>query len=183
MPDINKETKAKFEQVLTSLEQDLKSIHTGRAHPGVVEDIKVNHYNSVLPLKQLASISAASAHEIVITPWDPGALQPIETALREAGRNFNPQNDGTVIRISLPPLSGERRQELIKLVTRQAEQARIGLRTIRDQVWRQVKQAQKDGALTEDDRYRLERELNDLIADFNKQVEQLTERKRQAIEA
>lgn len=182
MADFIKETENQFKQIITNFENELKAIHTGRAHTGLVEDIKVNHYNALMPLKQVASIAAPGPQEILIRPWDPGALQPIETALREAGRNLNPVNDGTVIRVILPPLSGERRQELLKLVSRQAESARVGLRATREETWRQVKEAEKESKLTQDDRYRLEKELNELIARYNRTVEQLFLAKQQSIE-
>lgn len=177
------EAESKFKEIIANFEGELKTIHTGRAHSGLVEDIKVNHYNSLLPLKQLASISIPSPQELLIRPFDEGALVPIETALREAGRNFNPTNDGTLIRVSLPPLSGERRLQLLKLVARQAESTRIALRNIREEIWRQVKQSQRQGKLTEDDKYRLEKELNDLIGQYNQKIDDLAQAKRQSIES
>lgn len=179
--DITKDTRAQFEQVIKVFEQGLKTIHTGLAHAGLVEDIKVNQYNSQMPLKQLATVSTPAPNEIIIRPWDAGSLQPIETALAEQGRNFNPANDGAVIRINLPPLSAERRQELAKLVSRQGEEAKVGLRTYRAQTWREVVQKAKSGALTEDDQDRLEQELNKLIRDFNSRIDDLTDLKQKAI--
>lgn len=176
-----KDTENKFKQIIQSFEDELKAIHTGRAHSGLVEDIKVSHYNSLMPLKQVASISIDGPQTIVIAPWDPGALVPIETAIREAGRNLNPSSDGSVIRVILPPLSGERREELIRLLNRQAESARVGLRNIREETWRQVKDDEKSAKITEDDRYRLEKELNSLITAYNQKVEALMQSKQQSI--
>lgn len=182
MADFIKDTESQFKQIITNFEDELKAIHTGRAHAGLVEDLKVNHYNSVMALKQVASISIDGPQTLVIRPWDPGALQPIETAIREAGRSLNPSSDGVAVRVVLPPLSSERRQELFKLVTRQAEAARIGLRNSREEQLRTIKDDEKKGSVTQDDRYRYEKELNELITRYNKNIEDLVDKKQKSIE-
>jgi ribosome recycling factor len=181
LDQIIKSSKPKMDSVITDFEADLKSIHTGRASAALVEDVKVNHYNSLMPLKQVASIATPSATQIVITPWDKGALNPIETAIKESGLNLNPVNDGSVVRISLPPMSEERRQELVKLIKQKAEAARISIRNVREEAWKQVQKEEKDGTLTEDDRYAGEKDLNKVVTDYNTKIQDITDRKEKEI--
>ena len=178
---IIKQSRPKMDRVVEAFFDDLKGIHTGRASAALVEDIKVSHYNAMIPLKQIASISAPHANLIVISPWDKGALQPIETAIKESGMQINPVNDGANIRISLPPMSEERRKELVKLIHQKAEEAKIALRNIREDSWRQIQKEEKQGIITEDDRYRGESELNKIIAEYNKKVEEIIKKKEQEI--
>lgn len=182
MDDISKRLDTKFKEILADFEAQLKTIHTGKAHSGLVEEIKVNQYNNLLPLKQLATISISSPQEIMVRPWDAGTLQPIETALRESGRNLQVISDGSIVRIILPPMSGERRQELLKLVSRQAEAAKVALRSFREHIWQDIKNMEKHGQITQDDRYRFEEEINRLIAEYNKKIEGLVLQKQASIE-
>jgi ribosome recycling factor len=174
---IMKNIQPKMDSVINNFQTDLKSIHTGRASSSLVEDIKVNHYNSLISLKEIASIATPSATLIIITPWDKGALQPIETAIREAGLNVNPQNDGSVIRLLLPPMSQERREELARLVKQKAESARIAIRTIREEAWKNIQKEEKDGEITEDDLYAGEKDLQALVAKMNQMIEENYKRK------
>lgn len=176
-----KDTRPKMEGVLDHFMQDLHGIHTGHASSALVEEIKVNHYNSALPIKQMATITVPEASMIVITPWDKGALQPIETAIKESGLQINPVNDGQAIRLLLPAMSEERRKELVKLINHKAEEARIAIRTIREEAWKEVQRLEKNNQITQDDRYRGEEELNKLIADMNKKIEDLATRKEEEI--
>lgn len=162
--------KSKMDQVISHFQGELKSLHAGRASAGLVEDLPVSHYNSTMPIKQLASITIPDAASICITPWDKGALQPIETAIRGSNLSVNPINDGNSIRINLPPPSQDRRNELISAVNRKAEDGRIALRQIREDAWKSVQSSEKSGDLTEDDRYSGEKQLNKLIEEFNNKV-------------
>ena len=159
-----------MEQVKRNFADSLAKIHGGAASSSLVEDVRVDYYNQKLPLKQLASVTVADPTTVVVTPWDKGSATQIEAALKSSGHNFTVANDGKVVRVVLPPLTAERRQEIVKLVARLAEEAKIALRQVREESWRQVKQQVKDGKLTEDDRYRAETELNKLIASFNDEL-------------
>lgn len=170
--DIVKIAKPKMEKVLESFREDLQSIHSGKASSALVENIKVDHYNAKMLLKELASISTPQANLIVISPWDKGALNPIESALRESDLNINPSNDGSVIRINLPPMSEERRKEFVKIVNGNAEQARISIRTIREDAWKEIQQVERKGEITQDDKYRGEEKLNDLVKEINLKIEE-----------
>lgn len=168
--DIYGKMKPKMQEVTDKLAESLKTIHTGRASSLLVEDIMVTHYGSTMPLKQLATIATPDATLIAVTPWDKAALSPIETAIRNSGRNLNPTNDGSTIRIALPPMSQERREEMVKLIHKMAEESRVALRNVRKEAWEQVQNQVKEGTLTEDDKYVGEKDLNKMIDDFNAKI-------------
>ncbi len=178
---ILRELTPKMAQVIERLEDDLKSIRTGRASGSLVEDILVPYYGTDTPLKQVASISTPDAGLIVIQPWDKGILGDIEKAIRAANLGLNPINDGQSLRLAMPPLTAERRQEFVKLAHQKAEAARIGLRTLRKESWEQIQEAERKGDLTEDDRYQGEDRLNKMIDDNNQKVEDVLAHKEKEI--
>ena len=151
--------KPQMQEVLKKLEEEFRNIRTGRANTSIVENIKVNYYGTQTPLKQMASLTTPDANSILISPWDQNALGDIETSIRASELGFNPINDGRNIRIVLPPLTEERRKEMSKMVEDMAEEARVGLRNIRQIVWNDIKKMEKDKKITEDDRYSAEDEL------------------------
>ena len=173
--------KPKMQEVISGLEDDLKTIRTGKANPALVEQIFVSYYGSKMPLKQLANVSVPDPNLIVIQPWDVNSLGDIEMAIRNSELNLTPTNDGRVIRLSLPPLTAERRQEVIKLVHQKAEGTRVMLRNLREDSWREIQQMEKIGKLTEDDRYRGEKELNDLIKEYNQKIQEVINNKEKEI--
>ena len=163
--------KSKFEQVLEKLREDFASIRTGRASTGLVENIQVKYYGSTAPLKQMATLTVPDAGQILIQPWDKNSIGDIELAIQNSELGLSPSNDGSTIRISLPPLTEERREELVRNIHRKAEEGRVALRTQRGETWEKIKRMEKDKSITEDDRYGAEKELNDLINDYNKRIE------------
>jgi len=173
---INK-TKPEMQKLLNKLQEEFNNVRTGRASTGIVENVVVNYYGTQTPLKQMASITTPDASSIVITPWDQSSLGDIEQAIRTSDLGFNPVNDGKSVRISLPPLTEERRKELVKLVHDIAEEVRVGLRNLRQDAWNEIKTMEKDSKITEDDRYDAEKDLNKLIEEFNKKIEELSEKK------
>lgn len=170
-------TKCEMQKILDKLQDELKNIRTGRASTSIVENLKVSYYGTDTPLKQMASLTVPDASTILIVPWDQNSLGDIEQAIRNSDIGFNPINDGRNIRIVLPPLTEERRKEISKMVKDIAEEARIGMRNIRQDAWNKIKKMEREGKLTEDDRYDAEDDLNKLIEDFNKKIEQLLEEK------
>ena len=126
---------------------------------------------------QLASISTPSPNLISILPWDKNALNDIVLAIKNSNLSLNPSDDGNIIRLSLPPLSEERRIELTKLIHDEAEETKISLRTIRQDIWQQVVRAERSHQLSEDERYKGEEELNKMIADYNKQIDEISKQK------
>lgn len=177
LDSIIKATRPKMEAVIDFFVDDLRTIHTGRASAALVEDIKVNQYNTLLPIKQVATVNIPDASLIVINPWDKGTLLPIETAIRDSGLSLNPVNDGSAIRISLPPMSEDRRKELVKVVQGKGENAKVAVRTIREDAWKEIQKSEKASLITEDDRYRGEELLNKMIAEINLKIENLVKNK------
>lgn len=181
LDQILKNTQPHMDKVIVELQGEIAKYHTGKAEAALVEDIIVASYGAKMPLKQLATIATPESNQIVITPWDKGNLTQIEAAIREQNAQMNPSNDGAQIRITLPPMSGERRQELIKAVHKKGEEARVALRQIREDAWQEVKTAEKQKQLTEDDRYLGEDKLNKMISEYNGRVSEMVEGKEREI--
>ena len=165
-----RELKGKFEQIIDKLQEDFAGIRTGRASSGLVENIQVSYYGSTTPLKQMATLTVPDPAHIVVQPWDKNALGDIELAIRNSQSGLSPVNDGNVIRINLPSMTEEHREELIKGISRKGEEARIALRSVRGETWDRIRKMEKGGEVTEDDRYAAEKELNDLINNYNQKI-------------
>lgn len=178
---ILKQTHPRMVQVIDQFRGELAKYHAGKADAAIVEDIMVSSYGTKMPIKQLATIATPDPTQIVITPWDQGNLVQIEAAIRESNVGLNPGSDGHQVRIAIPPMSGERRQELVKAAHKKAEEARVALRQIREEAWQQVKEAEKNKQLTEDDRYLGEEKLNKMISEYNGRVIELVEGKEREI--
>jgi len=170
-----------LDKVLRFLEGELSKIRTGRATPGLVEDLMVECYGQKFPLKQLAGIFVPQPRQIVIQPWDKSYLPSIEKALRESGMGLSPVVEKDTIRVSLPPLSEEYRKELLKILSEKMEQARITIRRWREEAWGKIQQGFREGKIREDDKYRAKDELQELIDDYNQKIEELGEKKRKEI--
>lgn len=168
-----RDTKQKMQAIVEALSHQLKTLQAGRATTAMVDHLTVELYGSQMPMKQVGSITVPEANQLVITPWDKGALGPIETAIRTSDLGVNPINDGTAVRIVLPALTEERRRELTKVVGQMVEEARIAMRNHRRDAWDAIQAAQKAGTLTEDDRDRGRDELDKLVDAMNKQAERI----------
>lgn len=177
---INK-LKPKMQEVVDRLSESLKGLRTGKANAALVENIAVSYYGSRVPLKRTASITIPDASLIVIQPWDVNALGDIELAIQNSGIGLNPSSDGRSIRLSLPPMTAERREELVKMIHKMAEESRVVLRNLRDESWREIKAFEGQKQITEDNRYAAEKELNKLIEDCNKKVNTQVEAKEKEI--
>ena len=169
--------KPKMAEVLLMLQDEFKNIRTGKASTAMVENLKVSYYGTQTPLKQMASLTTPDANSILITPWDQNALGDIDNAIRASDLNLNPTNDGRNVRIVLPPLTEERRKELVKMMGKISEEARIALRTLRQEAWDQIKKLEKDSKITEDDKYVGEEQLNKMIEESNKKIQEFSEKK------
>jgi ribosome recycling factor len=172
-----KELTPKLDKSVEFLEDELNNIHTGRANVSLVDDILVNVYGTKQPLKSVANINIPEARQILIQPWDKGVVSQIEAAVREAGLGFNPINTGDVIRINLPELTQERRREFVKLAKEKTEEARVGIRTSRGEIWNTIKKAKNEGEISEDDMYHNEAEIQKLVDTYNKKVEDIFAKK------
>jgi ribosome recycling factor len=174
-------TEEKMKKALESVTREFLEIRTGRASPALVEGLHIDYYGTLTLLKQLASISVPDAHLIAIQPWDPTAIPEIEKAIMKSNLGINPSNDGKLIRLSIPPLSKERRQELVKVVHDMAEEGRVSLRTIRRDAKEALEKLEKDKAIPEDDKFRGIDELQKLIDKYTGRVDELLKNKEKEI--
>lgn len=179
--DISSQMKQAMTEVMTHLKEELGGIRTGRATASLVDSLMVQYYGNTVPLKQMASISVPDATTIVIQPWDKQSLGDIELALRNSNLGLSPVNEGTQIRLVLPPLTEERRTQLIKTLHEKAEASKVALRTVRKDTWDEVQRKVKSSELTEDDKYSYEQDLNKMIEGFNHEVVELVTTKEQEL--
>ena len=145
------ETEERMEKALASLERDFGKLRTGRASTALVDDIKVDYYGTPTPIKQIASVAIPDSRTITIQPWDRGAFGPVEKAILKSDLGLTPMNDGRIIRISIPPLTEERRRDLSKVSKKYAEEAKIALRNIRRDANDSLKKMEKDKTISEDE--------------------------------
>jgi ribosome recycling factor len=162
---------------IESLQDDLMSIRTGRASPALVEKLMVEYYGTMTPLNQMASIAAPEPRLLVIRPWDPSALGDIERALLKSDLGLTPMNDGKLIRLNIPRLTEERRRELVKVVSRRVEEARIALRNLRRDALQDLRDFEREKMITEDDYFRGKDQVQELTDEFTKKVDEIGERK------
>lgn len=173
MADITGTMKSQMDEVIAHVKDEFASIRTGRASASLVDTLMVQYYGSTTPLKNMASVMVPDATSIVIQPWDRQALGDIEQAIRTSDLGLSPVNEGTQLRLVLPPLTEERRDQLIKSIHQKAEAGKVSLRNVRGAAWEDVQKKVKASELTEDDRYRYETDLNKIIESYNKQIEEL----------
>ncbi len=171
--EVSKETKVRMHKCLDALKHDFGKIRSGRAHPSLLENVMVESYGSMVPLKQVANISIVDARMLQIVPWDKSGIAGIEKGIIGAGLGLNPATAGTTIRIPLPPLTEERRRDLIKVIREHAENARVGIRNARRDANQMLKDFQKDKEITEDDLRRGEERIQKLTDEIIKEVEAL----------
>ena len=168
-----KDLKARAEKSLDHLRMTYAGVRTGRAHPALVEDIKVDYFGTSTPIKQMGTLSTPEPRLIVITPWDKTAVKSIEKAIQTSSLGVNPQSDGDVIRLTLPELTRERRIELTKLVNKYAEETRVAVRNVRREINDQLKKMEKESLISEDDQRKYQKEIQDLTDECIKKVDQL----------
>ena len=152
--DVLAEAERKMGQSIVAMRRDISSIRTGRAAPALIEDLIVDYYGAPTPLKQLASISAPDARAIMVQPWDRQALRDIERSLTRSDLGFNPSNDGNVITVPVPPLTRERRQEMVRLLKRKAEDSKVAVRNVRRDGVESLRKMERDKAISQDENRR-----------------------------
>jgi len=179
--NIIKETEQKMEKSIEVIRREFATVRTGRASRSLVENIKVDYYGSSIPIRQLANISIPEAQLIVIQPWDPTALEAIERAIMKSNLGLMPNNDGKVIRISVPQLSQERREDLIKIIKNIAEQGRVSIRSIRRDSNEKLKKAKLSSEISEDEEFKLHKEVQNLTDKYIKEIDDLFEHKEKEI--
>ena len=175
------ELKADFESTIKDLRKSLSKIRTGRANLGMLDDIKIEYYGQMSPLNQVATMKVADPRLITIQPWEKTMIPEIERAIASSDLGLNPSNDGNIIRVPIPALSGERRQELVKVVRREAEDHKISLRNIRREANDQLKELEKESEITEDQMHRAFTQVDSLIEKFSEKIDEIVEEKEQDI--
>ncbi len=179
--DLLHETEDKMKKAIEALDADLRTIRTGRASPALVERVMVDYYGVVTPLEQLATISAPEPQLLTIRPYDPASLKDIERAILASELGLTPNNDGKLIRLVIPRLTQERRVELIKVVHRRLEEARVSIRNIRREAMNDLKDFEKDKLVSEDEADRGRDNLQELTDRYVKKVDESGARKEKEI--
>ncbi|CAM3753992.1 ribosome recycling factor [Mycobacterium frederiksbergense] len=167
----------KMEKAVTVARDDLSSIRTGRANPGMFSRLNIEYYGSPTPITQLSSINVPEARLVVIKPYEASQLKPIEDAIRNSDLGVNPSNDGNVIRISVPQLTEERRRELVKQAKSKGEDAKVSIRNIRRKAMEELARIKKDGEAGEDEVGRAEKDLDKSTGQYTTQIDELVKHK------
>ncbi|MEV0320586.1 ribosome recycling factor [Streptomyces sp. NPDC050658] len=171
------EAEEKMEKAVVVAKEDFAAIRTGRAHPAMFNKIVADYYGALTPINQLASFSVPEPRMAVVTPFDKTALRNIEQAIRDSDLGVNPSNDGSIIRVTFPELTQDRRKEYIKVAKTKAEDSKISIRSIRRKAKEAIDKAIKDGDIGEDEGRRAEKELDDTTAKYVAQVDELLKHK------
>jgi ribosome recycling factor len=171
----------RMQKSVEALQDDLLSIRTGRASPALVEKLPVEYYGTATPLNQMASIAAPEPRLLVIRPWDPSSLADIERAILRSDLGLTPMNDGMLIRLSIPRLTEERRRELVKVVSRRVEEARIAVRNLRRDALQDLKEFEKEKMISEDEFFRGKDKVQELTDKFIEEIDGIGKRKEEEV--
>ncbi|HZU74320.1 MAG TPA: ribosome recycling factor [Acidimicrobiales bacterium] len=175
------DAKEKMVKAVGHAQSEFATVRTGRASPALVERIKVDYFGTEVPLRQLAGFNVPEARLLVITPYDKGSIKAIEKALQNSDLGINPSNDGQVIRLSVPPLTEERRKELVKVVRHKAEEARVAVRNLRRSARHELEGLEKGGDISSDDLDRAEKELEKLTHEYVGEIDRHLQHKEQEL--
>jgi ribosome recycling factor len=177
----SKDATHKMEQAVAHLKDDLAGIRTGRAAPAVINRVTVEYYGTPVPLNQLAGVSVPEPRLLLIQPFDKSAISSIERAIMQSDLGITPSNDGNVIRLAFPPLTEDRRKELVKQVHHRAEESRVAVRNVRRHAKEEMEKLERDGAISQDDLIRAEKELQKLTDRFVTEVDEIQGHKEQEL--
>ena len=166
------ETSTKMDRTLDAFNRDLTQLRTGRATSAMVENVEVDYYGNMTPLKQIASISVPDARAIMIQPWDAGSLREIEKSLTTSEMGFNPSNDGVTITVPIPQLTQERRQDMVKLLKRKIEDGKVSIRNVRRDSLECLRKLEKDKSISQDDGRRAQDQLQKTTDGFTKKIDE-----------
>ncbi len=175
--DILEDARQRMGKTVETLKTELGKVRTGRAHPSLLDHITVEYYGNPTPLKQVANIAVEDARTLTITPWEKQMVPVIEKAIMESDLGLNPATAGTVIRVPLPPLTEERRRDLIRIVRQEAEGARVAIRNIRREIIHDFKELLKEKEISEDEERRAEERAQKLTDEFIARIEEVLEKK------
>jgi ribosome recycling factor len=173
--------KEEFENAITHFEKESMKLRTGRANPSLVENLNVDCYGVATPIKQIANISVPEARQLLVQPWDKSNLEATEKAIVDADTGATISNDGIAVRLTFPPMTEENRKDLVKVLGAKAEEARVGIRAAREEVWKEIQQAEKSGEITEDDKFAGKDALQEVVDEYNKKIEDMKKKKEEEI--
>jgi ribosome recycling factor len=169
--------KSKMDKAVEILQDELKIVRTGRASTALVENIRVDYYGTATPLKQMAAMAAPQADMVVIKPFDPASVKEIEKAIKSSDLSIAPIVDGKLIRLNIPPLSEERRKQLVGQAKQMGEQAKVGIRNMRREANKQLEKEQKDKVITEDDLQNGRKQIDDVTKEYTDKVDSIVKTK------
>ncbi|MCK9221100.1 MAG: ribosome recycling factor [Limnochordia bacterium] len=181
MDSILSETREKMDGVIEALKREFASVRTGRANPSLLDRMMVDYYDVPTPLRQIANVSAPEPQLLVVQPYDKTSISGIEKAILKSDLGLVPSSDGNVIRLAIPPLTEERRKDLAKLVAKEAEDKRVAVRHIRRDANSQIKAAEKDGDLPEDESRKMQDDVQKLTDEYIEKVDELLSKKQQEL--
>lgn len=173
--------RGKLDEIIDFFKSDLKTVRTGRANVSLLDNLEISYFGSRTPLQQAASVTTSDARTIVISPWSKDSLVDIEKAINESDLGINPTNDGNVIRLCFPAPTEERRIELVKVAGKKTEDARIKVRKAREEIWDVVQKMEKDGDISEDDKFSQKNQLQEIVDECNKKIEEISKQKEEEI--
>jgi ribosome recycling factor len=175
--DLKKSAEQKMQKTVDALKHDYQKVRTGRAHTGLLDHIQVDYYGSMMPINQVANVTLADARTIAVQPWEKKMVQVVEKAIRDSDLGLNPATSGDVIRVPMPPLTEDRRKELIKVVRHEAENARIAVRNIRRDTNEHLKKLLKDHEVSEDDERHAEVDVQKLTDRYITEIDKVLQGK------
>ena len=181
LPDLLDEVKCRMDKAITALKDEFSHIRTGRASSNLVDRIKISYYGTLTPLKQIANISVPESNLIVIQPWDKNCLSEIEKAIWKSDLGLAPSVDGNIVRLTIPPLNEERRKDLVKMVKKEAENGKVGIRNIRREANDSIKKDEKEGNMSEDESKKYQDKIQILTDEYTKNIDKLLELKEKDI--
>lgn len=181
MKEVLNTTKEKMQKTLSVLEKDFAAIRAGRANPNVLDKVTVDYYGTPTPVSQMATVSVAEARVLSIQPWDKSQLKPIEKAIQASDIGINPTNDGTVLRLTFPQLTEERRKEIVKDIKKMGEESKVAIRSIRRDTMDKFKAMKKNSEITEDDLKDCEEQVQKIHDKFIKSIDEVVSVKEKEI--
>ena len=181
MKEVFQAAEHKMDKTVQVLTHEYASIRAGRANPGVLDKIMVDYYGTPTPINQLAAVSVTEARTLTVQPWDVSVVRAVERAIQTSDLGINPQSDGKIIRIIFPPLTEGRRKEIVKDVSKMAEEAKIAIRSVRRDAIEKLKAMKKASEITEDDLKDAEKRMQDITDKFGKEIESISEKKQKEV--
>lgn len=177
MKELLKNIEGEMKKAVEATKREFLELRSGRANPKLIEGIRVNYYGTPTLIKEIATINIPEARLIIINPWDPNSIKEIEKAILQSNLGITPVVDGKIIKLIVPPLSQERREELIKIAKKIGEEGKISVRTVRREAKEKIRNLEKEKKISEDDRYKLEEELQKITDKYTEEIEKILEEK------